>query len=121
MAVCCSGFHYKYSKECNNTNPVSGIPGICNKHTEHDHRSTIADDSLSSEEGDTLVPRCSPGEDIRTFHWHPGGHKASSTYRAFTSSCFTGSQDKDTSPILFLSGDGAGHQGGSGGPTVMGN
>ena len=49
MAVCYSWFHYKYSKECNNTNPVSGIFGICNKHTKHDHRSTITDNSLSSE------------------------------------------------------------------------
>ena len=55
------------------------------------------------------------------FNWYAGGHKTSSTYRAFTLSCFTGSQDKDTLPILFPSGDGTGHQGGSGGPTVVGN
>ena len=92
------------------------------KHTEHDHRSTITDDSLNLEGGDTLVvPRCSSGEDLSTFHWHTGGHKARGTYRVFTLSCFTGSQDKDTLPIFFLSGDGTGHQGGSGAHTVVGN
>ena len=122
LAVCCSEFHLKYPKECISTNPVSVVPGICDKHTEHDHRFTITEDSLNSEEGYTLVvSRCSPGEDLSTFHWYPGGYKAGGTYRAFTLSCFTGSEDKDTSPILFLSGDGTGHQGGSGGPIVVGN
>ena len=122
VAVCCSGFHHKYPKGCNSINPVSGTPMICDKHTEHDHRSSITEDSLNSEGGNTLVvPRCSPGEDLSTFHWHPGGYKASGIYRVFTLSCFTRSPDKDTSPILFLSGDVIDHQGGSGGPTVVGN
>ena len=38
LAVCCSEFHLKYPKECISTNPVSVIPGICDKHTENDHR-----------------------------------------------------------------------------------
>ena len=66
------------------------------------NHSNITEDSINSGGGTTLVvSRYSPVEDPSTFHWHPGGHKASGTYRVFTLLCFTGSQDKDTSPILF--------------------
>ena len=47
-------------------------------------------------EATLVVSRCSPVEDLSTFHWHPGGYKASGTYRAFILSCFTNFQDKDT-------------------------
>ena len=73
---------------CNSTNPMSGIPGIWYKHIEHENRSTVTDDSLNSEESDTLVvPICSPGEDLSTFHRYPGGHKATSTYISLTHYC----------------------------------
>ena len=69
MAVYCPGFHCKHTKECNSTNPVSGVSGICDKYTNHDYRSTPTEDTLNSEGGNaSVVLRCSPDEDPSKFH-----------------------------------------------------
>ena len=122
MAVYRPGFHCKHPKECNSTNPVSGVSGICDKYTNHDSHSTTTEDPLNSEGGKApVVLRCSLNEDPSTFHWHPGSYKTSSTNRGFTLSCVTRSQDKSTPPILILSDNGTNHQRCPGRTTVVGN